>query len=256
MDRGRKERGGRTHKLRNLTRPWPFLDVTEDLKISLTAVSLTDLKIIRENQKLPSHRSLRPREAGEWQSTREIGILLATCSLGSCCCFSITSECFELLVSIPRNKIVLLFRCACLTGGIITMLGYFLLGNSRGPHSFSVYLCPHEPRASREQPGSGQVVGWGGGDTDINQNSRQGSVCRLHFLCWGLSFLTICWMAHFWVLDLSRSFLFPEPNHSLWNLPDVQCIKMYKICVWYEQWVNPVQMPKLLWFIIYLVITN
>lgn len=70
MDRGRKERGGRTHKLRNSTRPWPFLDVTEDLKISLTAVSLTDLKIIRENQKLPSHRSLRPREAGEWQSTR------------------------------------------------------------------------------------------------------------------------------------------------------------------------------------------
>lgn len=41
-------------------------------------------------------------------------------------------------------------------GGIITMFGYFLLGNSRGPHSFSVYLCPHEPRASREQSGSEQ----------------------------------------------------------------------------------------------------
>lgn len=130
------------------------------LKISLTAVSLTDLKIIRENQKLSSHKS--PRIAGEWQSTREIGILLATCSLGPCCCFSITSECFELSVPIPRNKIVFLLRCACLMGGIITMPGYFLMGNTRGPHSFSVYLCPHEPRASREQPGSGQVVGWGG----------------------------------------------------------------------------------------------
>lgn len=128
---------------------------------------------------------------------------------------------------LSRNKIVFLFKCDCLMGGIITMFGYFLLGNSRGPHSFSVYLCPHEPRASREQSGSEQ-----GGGTDTNQNSRQGAVCRLHFLCWGLSFLTICWMVHFWVLDLSPSFLFPEPNHSVWNRPDVQCIKMYKICVW------------------------
>lgn len=44
-------------------------------------------------------------------------------------------------------------------GGIITMFGYLLLGNSRGPRSFSVYLCPHEPRASREQSGSEQGGG-------------------------------------------------------------------------------------------------
>lgn len=41
------------------------------------------------------------------------------------------------------------------------MFGPFLLGNSRGTHSFSVYLCPHEPGASQEQIGLGD-----GGDTD------------------------------------------------------------------------------------------
>lgn len=157
-------------------------------------------------------------------------MLLAICSLGSCYCSSTTSESFELLVPTPQTKSCFYLNVLVQKGELLLCLGTSYWETTEDLTAF-LCTCAH---MSQDLPENslGEGRGWGGVDTDTNQNSEQGSVYRLHFLCWGLSFLTICWMAHFWVLDLSQSFLFPEPNHSVWNLPEVQCIKMYTICVW------------------------